>query len=121
MALLDLGFTDQELVECVRRELSYRETVYPRLIADNKMSRQKAEQQIELMKAVLRRIETTSPPAAPPVMTIAQALGAFVEQLTGNLHPTQQRAVVETLRRLADELTRRPDLHASTAAAPPSS
>jgi hypothetical protein len=47
----DIDIEDQ--LDCVRREIDKRKEVYPRLVAAGKLSQQKADQEIDLMRAVL--------------------------------------------------------------------
>jgi hypothetical protein len=47
----------QAEIACVKREIKMRERVYPRWVADGRMTQQLADREIELMKAVLRRLE----------------------------------------------------------------
>lgn len=42
----------KEMIECVKREVSLRYAVYPKLIAQNKMSEEKAEKEKRLMYLV---------------------------------------------------------------------
>ena len=46
-----LEFSD--LVDCVRREIEKRKAVYPRLVAAKKLSQQRADHEIRLMRHVL--------------------------------------------------------------------
>lgn len=50
-----IALADQ--VACVKRELSFREHVYPRRVAAGVMSTQDARREIERMKAVLATLE----------------------------------------------------------------
>jgi len=50
-------FTIEELILCARRELGYRKRVYPRLIRDNKMSKEIADSEIALMRAIRENLE----------------------------------------------------------------
>jgi hypothetical protein len=43
----------EDQMDCVRREINKRKEVYPRLVAAGKLSQQKADQEIDLMRAVL--------------------------------------------------------------------
>lgn len=47
----------QHQVECVRREISMRERAYPRWVADKRMTQKKADQELEMMRAVLETLE----------------------------------------------------------------
>ena len=52
-------------VTCVEREIGLREKVYPRWVAAGRLSQTKADQELELMRAVLatlRAIETVERP-----------------------------------------------------------
>lgn len=42
-------FTNKQKRDCVRRELKYRERVYPRLVDEGKMSRALATEQLAIM------------------------------------------------------------------------
>lgn len=44
-------------IECVKREIAYRERVYPRLIEKGSMSPRKAETELEHMRAVLATLQ----------------------------------------------------------------
>lgn len=46
------GLTLAELVECVSREIRYRERVYPAWVARERMTKQFADDQIRKMKGV---------------------------------------------------------------------
>ena len=57
----------KEMIDCVKREVSLRYTVYPKLIAKNKMSKEKAEKEKRLMYLVqisLQKIYDGSAPKA---------------------------------------------------------
>ena len=43
----------EDQLDCIRREIEKRKEVYPRLVAAGKLSQQKADQEIDLMRAVL--------------------------------------------------------------------
>lgn len=47
----------ETLIECVRREIRYRRNVYPRRVANNRMSRQLMDRELRLMEAVLKNLE----------------------------------------------------------------
>ncbi len=49
--------TNAELIACVKRELSLRMAVYPRRIADKKITQKKADHEIECMRQVLAILE----------------------------------------------------------------
>lgn len=51
----DVGLDAQ--IACVRREISMRERVYPRLCAAGKMKDEKAASELAAMKAVLATLE----------------------------------------------------------------
>ena len=53
--------TRAEKAQCVRRELALRAAVYPRRIADGKMTRAEAEHETAVMRAILQDYE---PPGA---------------------------------------------------------
>lgn len=44
-------------VACVRREISMRERVYPRWVADHRMTQRKADEELAAMRAVLATLE----------------------------------------------------------------
>ena len=46
--------TEADKVACLRREIEMRERVYPRRIADGKMTISKAEWEVRVMKEILR-------------------------------------------------------------------
>jgi hypothetical protein len=41
------------LLKCCQRELAFRTRVYPRMVANGKISEKKAEEEIELMRSVV--------------------------------------------------------------------
>lgn len=41
----------------VRREIAYRKSLYPRLVADGKMNPKTADRRIEVMQALLAKLE----------------------------------------------------------------
>lgn len=45
-------FTDQQKLEAAQRELSYRKRVFERRVAEGKMTREKADYEIEIMSAI---------------------------------------------------------------------
>jgi hypothetical protein len=55
---MTVALADQ--IACIKRELGYREHVYPRRIAAGRMSTQDARREIERMKAVLATLEELS-------------------------------------------------------------
>ena len=57
-------FTVDELVFGVKREVGYRERVYPRLVAEGRMKQDTADYQLDLMRAVLANLEAQRP--TPP-------------------------------------------------------
>lgn len=54
--------TIDEQIACIDRELGYRRRVYPRRIADNKMTQQLADKQIAHMEAVLATLQKVKGP-----------------------------------------------------------
>jgi hypothetical protein len=46
-----------EMIECVEREIRYRQHVYPRRVAAKTMSQAMADQQIRLMEAIKRNLQ----------------------------------------------------------------
>lgn len=47
-----MAYTAEQKLECVTRELKYRVRVYERFVADGKMTRRFADEQIALMQAI---------------------------------------------------------------------
>lgn len=52
---MNLPLSDQ--IACVKREIGLRERVYPRWIEKKRMSQQKADHEMEAMRAVLVSLE----------------------------------------------------------------
>lgn len=53
---------DLELeIEAVRREIGYREFVYPRRVAEGKMRRENADHELRMMRQILARLEKLRP------------------------------------------------------------
>lgn len=50
-------FTAAELVKCAEREANYRRWVYPRRIADGKMTQAAADTQIAMMDEIAERLK----------------------------------------------------------------
>lgn len=50
-------FTYRELQECAAREVKQRERVYPRLIAQQKLTASFAQRQIDMMKAIADELD----------------------------------------------------------------
>lgn len=48
--------TLKQQIECVEREIGFRERVYPRLIAAKKMTQPKADHELRAMRAVLNTL-----------------------------------------------------------------
>lgn len=53
-----LPVTLSEEIYCVERELKLRERVYPRFVANKRMTQERADREIELMRSVLRRLKS---------------------------------------------------------------
>jgi hypothetical protein len=49
--------TIKEQLDCAKRELSMRERVYPRLVSQEKMSKEKADHEIACMKAIVATLK----------------------------------------------------------------
>jgi len=49
--------TKEELIACARRELSMRQSVYPRWIASGKMTREKADHEILCMEEIVKHLK----------------------------------------------------------------
>lgn len=54
-------YTLKEMQECVKREVGFREHVYPRRVAEGKMKQSKADWELACMRAVLKNIERQMP------------------------------------------------------------
>lgn len=50
-------FTIAQLIVCAQRELGLRDHVYPRLITSGKMTREKAEQEKAMMRAIIEELQ----------------------------------------------------------------
>jgi hypothetical protein len=61
------GYTREDLVKCVEREVRLRERAYPRWVAEGKMTGAHARAETEAMKAVLAVVRQL--PATPPAQT----------------------------------------------------
>ena len=55
----------EEMIDCVKREVSLRYAVYPKLIASGKMSQQKAEKEKALMYGVQKCLQKIYDGTAP--------------------------------------------------------
>jgi hypothetical protein len=49
--------TLDEMIDCVDRELRLRAIVYPRRVADKRLSQAKADREVELMRAIRAELE----------------------------------------------------------------
>lgn len=49
-------FTAKEKLDAADREVKYRVRVYERLIRDGKMTKQKADREVAIMRAIRRRL-----------------------------------------------------------------
>lgn len=58
--MVERAFTNEQKLDCLRRELAYRRRVYPRQIEQGKMSKQFAEAQYALMEAIIKDYEPGS-------------------------------------------------------------
>ena len=56
-ATLPTQVSIERQIACVKREISKREHVYPRLVASDKMRPEKAAEEIECMKAIQQTLE----------------------------------------------------------------
>lgn len=54
---LDCQVSTPDKIACLKREIKYRARVYPRLIADRRMSQDTADREIEIMRAILNDYE----------------------------------------------------------------
>lgn len=50
-------FSLQEQIACVKREIAFRERVYPRWVVDRKMSQNRADTELGCMRAVLESLQ----------------------------------------------------------------
>jgi len=50
-------FTSSELVKCAEREANYRRWVYPRRVADDKMTQAQADREIAMMEEIAERLK----------------------------------------------------------------
>lgn len=50
----NIGITHDQKRACIERELKMRRRVYPRWVADNRMTQAKADEEIAVMEAILR-------------------------------------------------------------------
>jgi hypothetical protein len=50
-------FKTEDLVKAAEREVAYRRRVYPRLVADNRMSREHADHEIAMMEAIAEKLK----------------------------------------------------------------
>lgn len=55
------GFTREQILACIDRELRYREVVFPRRVEAGKMSHLEARRELELMR-VVRAVVAALPP-----------------------------------------------------------
>jgi hypothetical protein len=46
-------FSETDKLECVKRELKFRERVYPRLLQQHKMTSAQAVRELDLMRAIV--------------------------------------------------------------------
>jgi hypothetical protein len=51
--------TNAELIQCVEREIRFRERVYPKQIAGGRMTQARALREIQMMRAILERLRET--------------------------------------------------------------
>lgn len=74
-----------EMIKCVKREVNYRQWVYPKRTAAGKMKQEQAEKEIKLMSAVLAALQKiydgTAPQAVQQTFLNAQE---FIKQDCGN-------------------------------------
>jgi len=50
-------FKTEDLVKCAEREVAYRRRVYPRLVAEHRMSREHADREIAMMEEIAVRLK----------------------------------------------------------------
>jgi hypothetical protein len=51
------AFSIEEQISCVSREIALREQVYPRWVANQKISKHRADREIACMRAVLQSLK----------------------------------------------------------------
>ena len=56
------GFSIEDLLACVRRELGQRRRVYRRLVGMGKMAQEDSEREIALMEAIRENLENQQEP-----------------------------------------------------------
>lgn len=88
------GVSLEEQVECVERELGYRERVYKRRVGEGKMTAQLAERELARMRAVLATLK------APPK-------GTAMARMLGPEHAAHADAIEAMLQQLLIALVRR--------------
>jgi hypothetical protein len=59
----------REQVACVRREIAMRERVYPRWVAAERMTQEKADSELAAMRAVLETVEREFHKAEPELFS----------------------------------------------------
>jgi hypothetical protein len=55
-----MQFTNEQLRDCAKRELAMRRRVYPRWIAQSRMTPAKAQAEIEMMEAIEAHFESAA-------------------------------------------------------------
>ncbi|HWE19653.1 MAG TPA: hypothetical protein VG758_21130 [Hyphomicrobiaceae bacterium] len=55
--MADQSYTTADLVKCAEREVAYRRRVYPRLVADERMPRERADREIAMMEAIAEKLK----------------------------------------------------------------
>jgi hypothetical protein len=63
------NITVQDKLECVVRELRYRRRVYPRLIANGKMSQAEADREIAIMEILVEDYDGSAKMRQPEVFS----------------------------------------------------
>jgi hypothetical protein len=75
----DFSLTHQ--IKCVEREIGFRERVYPRWVADGKMTSEQADYQVQCMRAVLTTLQTLLPQERKPMTKDEAIVGTRVRSL----------------------------------------
>lgn len=57
------AYTSVDLIGCAEREVKMRERVYPRWVAKGRMTQEKADRELALMKAIVAKLKGEPEPA----------------------------------------------------------
>lgn len=53
-------FSLQDLISCASREVAMRQRLYPRWVAEGRMTREKAAREVDLMQEIVERLRALS-------------------------------------------------------------